>query len=423
MTIKNTKFLIGAATAAHQVEGNNINSDFWVMENTEGSPFREPSLNAVEHYTRFSEDIELMAKAGLNAYRFSIEWARIQPEENKFDDSEIEHYKEVLECCYKHGITPIVTLHHFSSPKWLISKGGWKSNTVINYFTKYVEYVIKKIGHLMPYVCTINEANMGVQIRRLMEEYRNNIRNTNIQVGMNDDFLSKMEIYNKRIKEIFGVEEINTFLTPRNVEENRLVFECHKKAREVIKSINPDIKVGITLSLYDYKVLPGGETWIEKLQREDFIEWLPYLKDDDFIGVQNYTQKTYGEEGIIAEPSARITLMGYKFCPEALGNVIRFVSKHWDKPILITENGISTENDKDRVEFIIRALAGIYQCIEEGINVIGYIHWALLDNFEWQLGYSQKFGLIAVDRTIQKRYPKGSLYLLGDICKYGFNEL
>ncbi|MEM0286321.1 MAG: family 1 glycosylhydrolase, partial [Candidatus Methanomethyliaceae archaeon] len=209
-------------------------------------------------------------------------------------------------------------------------------------------------------------------------------------------------------------------LTPRSIEENRLIFECHKKAREIIKSINPNIKIGITLSLWDYKILPGGEKFVEKLQREDFIEWLPYLKDDDFIGVQNYSQKTYGEEGVIAEPNMRTTLMGYKFCPEALSNVIRFVSKYWDKPILVTENGISTEDDKERVEFIIRAIAGIYQCLEEGINLIGYIHWSLLDNFEWQLGFSQKFGLIAVDRNTQKRYPKHSLYLLGDICKFAF---
>ncbi|MCX7904972.1 MAG: family 1 glycosylhydrolase, partial [Caloramator sp.] len=184
--------------------------------------------------------------------------------------------------------------------------------------------------------------------------------------------------------------------------------------------MNPEIKVGITLSLYDYNFVSGGEQWGETLQREDFIEWLPYLKDDDFIGVQNYTQKTYSKEGILTESNVRKTLMGYKFCPEALGNVVRFVSRYWKKPILITENGISTEDDKERIEFIIRALAGIYQCIEDGIDVIGYIYWSLLDNFEWQLGYSQKFGLIAVDRETQNRHPKNSLYLLGNVCRSGF---
>lgn len=417
------KFLMGAATAAHQVEGNNKNSDFWVMENTEGTPFIEPSLNAIDHYNKFPQDIELLAKAGLNAYRFSIEWARIQPEEDRFAEDEIEHYKKMLECCYDHNITPIVTLHHFTSPRWLISKGGWKSKSVIDYFSKYVEYVIKKLGNLTPYICTINEANIGLQIMRIMEEFSSKLRNNiDIQVGMDDKFLKQRNLYMEKLKEVFGVEEINTFLIPRNVEENRLIFECHKEAREIIKSINPNIRVGITLSLWDYRILPGGEKFVEKLQREDFLEWLPYIKDDDFIGVQNYTQKTYGKEGMIVESNENLrrTLMGYKFCPEALSNVIRFVSKYWDKPILVTENGISTENDKDRVEFIIRAIAGIYQCLEEGINVIGYIHWSLLDNFEWQLGFSQKFGLIAVERTTQKRYPKNSLYLLGDICKFGF---
>ena len=118
-------FLVGAATAAHQVEGNNTNNDCWAQEQMKYSSYLEPSLDAVDHYNRFEEDIRLLAEAGLNAYRFSIEWARIEPQEGVFDDSEIEHYRSVIECCKRHGVEPIVTLHHFSSPVWMIKKGGW----------------------------------------------------------------------------------------------------------------------------------------------------------------------------------------------------------------------------------------------------------------------------------------------------------
>ena len=144
------KFMIGASTAAHQVEGSNTNSDYWAMEHLKHTNFNEPSLNAVDHYNRYEEDIRLMAEAGLNTYRFSIEWARIEPEEGKFDEAETEHYRKVLKCCRNHGIEPVVTMMHFTSPVWLIQKGG----------------------DLMHYVITINEANMGLQVAAIAERYK-----------------------------------------------------------------------------------------------------------------------------------------------------------------------------------------------------------------------------------------------------------
>ncbi|AWV32390.1 family 1 glycosylhydrolase [Paenibacillus odorifer] len=142
-------FMIGAATAAHQVEGHNINSDFWAMEHVPNSVYKEPSLDAVDHYDRFAEDIELLKNAGCNTYRFSIEWARIEPAKGEFDKSEIEHYRQVLNFCHQLNITPIVTLHHFSSPKWLITEGGWESETTIEHFGNYCRYVITELGQLI----------------------------------------------------------------------------------------------------------------------------------------------------------------------------------------------------------------------------------------------------------------------------------
>lgn len=423
-----SNFMIGAATAAHQVEGNNVNSDCWIMENMPGSSYREPSLDGVDHYNKYREDIKTLADAGLNAYRFSIEWARIEPSKNKFDKTEIEHYRDVLKCCYEYGVTPIVTMHHFSSPKWLIQEGGWESETTIQYFGNYCRYVVSKLGDLMPYICTINEANMGLQLSRVMSDMTSKMQRESdvkseyaeVQVGINMDMQSMMEQSMKSMAEAFGIDarKVQVFLSPRTENGDILIMKCHERAREVIKEVNPNIKVGITMSLYDHQALPGGEKYVKVMQNEDFLHYLPYIQRDDFFGLQNYTRSVYGPNGKVQpDENTRVTEAGYEYYPEALAGVLRFVSKHWEKPIIITENGVCTSNDKERVEFIERALTGVHQCIEEGINVIGYMHWSLLDNFEWQLGYKPRFGLIAVDRTTQTRYPKESLKVLGDICK------
>lgn len=426
-------FMIGAATAAHQVEGNNANSDFWVMENLSGSTYKEPSLDAVDHYNKYREDIKILADAGLNAYRFSIEWARIEPEKGSFDKKEIEHYKDVLNCCHEYRVTPIVTLHHFSSPKWLISEGGWESESTIEYFGRYCKYVISELGDLIKYVCTINEANMGVQIARIMKDFMGKMAKAaaaksaiaDVQVGLNADKMQNpMEEYNKGLEESFGIkaDKVQVFLAPRTKDGDRIVMRCHEKARDIIKSINPAIKVGVTMSLYDYQALPGGEKYVEEMWEEDFLHYLPYIKKDDFFGVQNYTRKVFGPEGKIdPDEKTKMTEAGNEFYPESLAGVIRFVSKHWDKEMIVTENGVSTSNDKDRVEFIREVMNELHQCVEEGINVTGYIHWSLLDNFEWQKGYDQKFGLIAVDRSTQTRIPKESLNVLGDIKRIGIS--
>ncbi|WP_026560652.1 MULTISPECIES: glycoside hydrolase family 1 protein [Bacillaceae] len=423
-------FMIGAATAAHQVEGNNINSDFWAMEHVPNSMYKEPSLDAVDHYHRYKEDIQLLLNSGCNTYRFSIEWARIEPIKGNFEKKEIEHYREVLEFCHQNNVTPIVTLHHFSSPKWLITEGGWESETTIEYFGKYCQYVISELGHLIPYVCTINEANMGKQITKIMKRMMNSNgdkgkkkdKKADVQVGLNVGMEDRMKNYFLELGEVFGIDprNVQSFLSPRTENGELIIMKCHEKARSVIKEINQEIQVGITFSLYDHQALPGGEKFVEKEQYEDFLVYLPFLQEDDFLGVQNYSRKIHGPNGVVLlGEETRLTKMGYEYYPEALGNVLNFVSQHWKKPIIVTENGLSTDNDEERVEFIKRALSGVYQSLENGIPVIGYTYWSLLDNFEWQLGYDQTFGLIAVDRSTQTRLPKESLAVLGDINKNG----
>ena len=426
MSIFPKGFLLGASTAAHQVEGNNVHSDYWTMEKMKSTSFLEPSADAVDHYNRYEEDISYLKEAGLNAYRFSIEWARIEPKEGHFDEGEVAHYEKMLDYCRDNGVEPIVTLHHFTSPKWLIEKGGWECEDTVAYFARYCGFIAEKLGRKMKYVCTINEANMGLQLSLIAKRYMRQLllgkkkqTDGKAQVGVNlQHMLENMKIAKVENVEVFGCEKLNTFVSSRSEEGDLLIARAHVAAKTAIKKAAPNLKVGLTLSLHDMQYNKLGKGHAMKEWYREFGHYLPYIKDDDFLGVQNYTRYEFGLFGQKEPPrGAEMTQMNYEFYPEAIGNVVRAVAKDFKGEILITENGIATGDDNRRCEFIKRAISGVKKCLDDGINVVGYCHWSLLDNFEWQKGYSMTFGLIAVDRKTQTRYPKNSLYLLGEYAK------
>ena len=422
-------FLLGASTAAHQVEGNNTHSDYWHMELMRSTSFVEPSADAVDHYNRYEEDIRYLVEAGLNCYRFSIEWARIEPEEGKFDEREVAHYRNMLRFCRENGVTPIVTLHHFTSPKWLIGKGGWEAESTVEYFKRYCVYIAEQLGGELEYVVTINEANMGLQLDAIAKRYMKELlfrkkKNSDgndgkAQVGINlKQMLANQKIAAVENREVFGTEKLHTFVSQRTPEGDLLIMRAHTAARDAMKAVCPNLKIGLSLSLHDMQPERGGERHAAREWHAEFGHYLPYIKNDDFIGVQNYTRSRFGFFGQIDLPKGvELTQMRYEFYPEALENVIRAVHKEFKGDIIVTENGIATADDSRRVEFIRRALAGVQRCIADDIPVKGYCHWSLLDNFEWQKGFSMTFGLIAVDRATQKRYPKESLRYLGSFSK------
>ncbi|MBQ5986637.1 MAG: family 1 glycosylhydrolase [Clostridia bacterium] len=425
-------FLIGAATAAHQVEGNNTYSDYWLQEQMPHSSFTEPSGIACDHYHRYEEDIRLLADAGLNAYRFSVEWARIEPEEGRFDETEIEHYRSVIRCCKAHGVEPIVTLMHFTSPAWLIRKGGWEAESTIEYFRRYAAFVAQKLGNELRYICTINEANMGLQLAAISKRFMlmaeqakkaaasgaKNAEGT-VQVGMNfEKMMENAKFAAMENAQAFGTPQPQIFVSARTPQGDLLVMRAHQAAKEAIHAVCPQVQVGLTLSLHDLQALPGGESFAEAAWDEEFRHYLPYIEGDDFLGVQNYTRTQYGPQGQLPAPEgAELTQMQYEFYPEALEHVIRRVREDFKGDLIVTENGIAVSDDTRRVEFIRRAISGVQNCVADGIPVKGYFYWSLMDNFEWQKGYSMTFGLIAVDRTTMERTPKDSLKVLGSYAR------
>jgi beta-glucosidase len=399
------KFLWGAATAAHQVEGNNINSDNWLLERAPNTIYKEPSGDACDHYHLYEQDINQLADLGFNAYRFSIEWARIEPEKGSFSRAELEHYRRMLEVCHRRGLTPLVTYSHFTLPRWFAFQGAWENPESSDLFARYCEKATTHLGDLIGYAATFNEPDIPHLLRWINLPY--------LPPGV--DLPGVMAIQKGALRKYLNAPEFSSFLIGDGEKSRENIMAAHTKGRSAIKSAK-NIPVGLTLSMEDDQPDGTGSRYAEK-QADVYGPWLKLAKQDDFVGVQTYTRSRIASKTLPPPQGAELTQLGYEFYPESLEHTVRFAAKESGVPVIVTENGIATEDDKRRVEYIQRALAGLKRCIDDGVVVRGYLHWSLLDNFEWIYGYTPKFGLIAVDRQTQKRTVKPSAVILGKIAK------
>jgi beta-glucosidase len=386
-------FLIGAATAAHQVEGNNLNADLWDAEWTRQSIFAEPSGDACDSYHRYPEDIALLAKAGLDAYRFGVEWARVEPEDGFFSRAELDHYRRVAATCHEHGVSPIITLQHFTSPKWFARRGGWAAEDSADRFARYAEQVGRHMGDLVRWVCTINEANLGG-----MDEQPP-------YIGTSDGSIDAVR--DERPAPLGGFPH----------KDIAVMTRAHKRAVEGYKSAAPEAMTGWTLSLADLQAVEGGEELLDRVRRKGQLDYLDVSAEDDFVGVQTYSRGVLGPEGPVRLPKGTPRMQtGWEIYPEAVEHTVRLAAAHTGRPVLVTENGIATAEDGQRISYTAEVFAGLLRCIEDGVDLRGYLHWTLLDNFEWMAGYSKTFGLIAIDRETYERLPKQSLAWLGAVA-------
>ncbi len=400
------RFVWGTATAAHQVEGGNVASDCWALEMAPGSLFAEPSGDACDQYHLYDQDIALLKRLGFGAYRFSIEWARIQPEENFFSAEALEHYRRVLGSCRDHGIAPIVTFHHFTSPRWFALDGGWLEPRAADRFARYCERAAKALSGGIAFACTINEANLPLMITHHGELARG----------------TPFRLPRRVAEAVTGLggdpARFGSFLFADANKTTPNFLAAHKKGRDAIKGAGCSAPAGITLAVQDYQAEPGGEAMAATLDHHINGQFFDAVRGDDFVGVQSYSRTRVGAQGPLpAAHGAEVTQMGYEFYPQALEATIRNAAAVSRCPILVTENGIGTEDDTRRLAYTRQALEGVQRCLADGIDVRGYIHWSMLDNFEWTLGYRPKFGLIAVDRATQTRTPKPSAHWLGEVAK------
>lgn len=382
-------FLWGASTSGHQVEGGNVSSDWWQIEHTPGIPM-ELSGDAVDHYHRYPEDMRLLADAGLTAYRFGIEWSRIEPAPGEVSRAQLQHYRRMIGTALDLGLAPVVTLHHFTSPAWFAGQGGWMGEGGLDAFARYVE-TASGILEGVDWVCTINEPNILALMARMAEMFGGGAERGE------GGHPATMPIPDVAIGE-------------------RLV-EAHRRAVAIVKE-RTAAKVGWTIAQQAFTPTPGNEevhrsvTW----QWEDL--YLEAARGDDFVGTQSYTTQSVDANGVVPHPeSPDNTLTGWAYRPDALGIALRHAHEvTGGTPILVTENGIATADDERRIAYTTEALTHLEAAVADGVDVRGYLHWSALDNFEWG-HWAPTFGLIGVDRETFERHPKPSLAWLGSVAR------
>jgi beta-glucosidase len=396
-------FLWGTAISAYQSEGNNSNSDAWLMENIQPTLYHERSGDGCDSYHRFAEDIAIAARLGFNANRMGIEWARIEPSEGQFSHAELDHYARVLETCRAYGLRPIVTFNHFTTPIWFSARGGFEVEDSPDLFARYCRRAADHLGGLMHLATTFNEANIQllVNLAPISEAVR-----TLSQASL---AAAARAAGSPRFSRLAFADP--AIITP-------IMQEAHRRGYAAIKASRPDLPVGLTLTTQDIQGA-GPDAPVEQYRQRLYGSWPDVARTHaDFFGVQTYTRFRVSTAGLLPPPAgAEVTLSGYEFYPEALANTIRWAHHTIGKPIYVTESGIGTHDDSRRIAYIDRALDGVRQCLDEGIPVHSYLYWSLLDNFEWTSGYAIPFGLVAVDRTNFRRTLKPSAHHLGAIAR------
>ncbi len=395
-------FIWGAATAAHQVEGGNVSSDCWALEQAQPSFFREPSGDACDQYHRFGEDLAILAGLGLKAYRFSIEWARIEPEEGVFSQAELDHYQRCIDACRAHDISAAITFQHFTQPLWQARKGGFTDPGFSDRFARFCDRAAKRLSGF-DIACTLNELNLPIIFRDILVKER-----------MSERALARR----RRAEEILGgsIEHFFLHRLPALLDQGLMACEGARCDR----THHPDVRIGLTLAVQDEQAGTWGRRrWQRRAAgARSMVPLLDAVKGDDFIGVQTYTRVVVRKDGSFGpEPGHPLTIMGYEDRPQALGETCRFVWERTRMPIIVTENGWAGDDDMRRSAFIREALAGLHAAIAQGVDVRGYFYWSLLDNYEWLLGYEPRFGLVAVDRATQRRSIKASGEMLGAIAR------
>lgn len=391
-------FIIGAATAAHQVEGGNVNNNWWSLEHREGAHVEVPSGDAADSYHRWADDLDLVAGLGLNAYRFSLEWSRIEPAPGEFSRAALLHYRRMVDGAIERGLVPVVTLHHFTEPRWFWSEGGWRGDRSTERFVRYVEQVAP-ILQAVPWIVTINEPNMIASVLGSM-------------------FGSDPADADAAGRTVLAVP--NAPLPPPDRTVAGALATAHHEARRRLRELVPAAKVGWSIANQVVRSVPGGESNADRYR--DYIEtaFLRESLDDDFVGVQSYTRNVFGADGPVRDdPEEERTITGWEDWPDALEHAIRDTAAIvGDVPILVTENGIATADDERRIAYTRRALAGLLRTLSNGIDVRGYLHWSLLDNYEWG-SYRPTFGLVGWDPDTFERQPRPSARWLGAVAGSG----
>lgn len=405
-------FLWGTATSSHQVEGNNDGNDWWAWEQTNGRfPPHQRSNQACDWWQNAETDLDAAAEMGLNAQRLSIEWSRIEPEPSVFDQAALDRYREILTACHQRGLEPMVALHHFSNPVWLVEKGDFNVDLVVDYFQRYTAKVVDALGDLIPKWITFNEPMVYALMRYVAGDFP-----PPEKMGFGPAFQAIWHM-----------------------------LRCHATAYHTIKEKFPAAQVGVAKSMQLFAPRLDGnrldswwakradhvfnDLWFEslvsgRLKRPYGRGPIPHLANSfDFVGVNYYTRFRVkfppGKDLVVRDwgPEAIISDGEYgELYPAGLYQMIRRATRY-NKPIYITENGVPDRTDTLRPAFLLTHLREVWRAISFCFPVMGYYHWSLIDNFEWHNGWTQRFGLIALDPETQARHWRPSAHLYSEISQ------
>jgi beta-glucosidase len=406
-------FLWGTGCSAYQTEGNNRNNDWYLNEMNEMKKppkkrrIKEPCGLACDHWNRYEEDFDLARQMGIKVHRLSIEWSRVYPGENFLDESALKHYGEMIKALKKRNIQVMLCLHHFTIPLWILKKGSFQKRRVfIKYFSAYVETIVKSLGREIDYWLPINEPNivplfgyLGAQVPPF------------------------------RISPFTFLKVFRTFM------------EMQAVSYHMIKKYFPEAQVGIAYPYFYFR--PYRDFfWLDRWG-VNLYSWFSnrmFLKGNfegrlvfplgigqkaeslkgtfDFFGL-NYYSSSYVKELFIKliKPGERTTDMGWVVYPEGIYEILVDIHKSYHKPIIVTENGVPTNNESFRIDYYKKHLIQVKRAIEDGVPVKGYMVWSLTDNYEWNSGFSPRFGLIHIDYKTQKRTIKQSGKWFADVIK------
>ncbi|WP_020655595.1 glycoside hydrolase family 1 protein [Massilia niastensis] len=392
----------GAATAGHQIEGNNVNSDFWVLEHTKPTLFSEPSGDACNSLILWAADLDLAKSMGLNCYRFSIEWSRIEPAPGQFSIAMLDHYKRVVAGCRQRGLTPMVTFNHWTVPVWFAAQGSWTHPDAPDLFARYCDRVMRYFGDLIGVAFTLNEPN-GLLIARAM---------------VPPQAIAAQKAMLVAASRAHGVDNFiggPAFGEIHNMLPNML--KAHKLGKSAIKAARSDLPVGATLAVADDQAAgPGSKR--DEMRKIFYGAWIDNVKGDDFVGVQNYVRNVWDAKGKLPDPAGvPLSSEGQGIYPSSLAGAVRYVHEATGLPVMVTEHGYYITDDKIRISQLPLALAELKRVMDDGVPVLGYIHWTLIDNFEWVSGFAPKLGLASVDPKTFVRTPKPSAAVFAAIAR------
>ncbi len=380
-------FLWGAATAAHQVEGGNVNNDWWAWEHARVTTAVESSGDAIDQLHRYDEDFALLASLGHGAHRLSIEWSRIEPAEGEFSTAALAHYRRVLQSLRTHGLTSFVTLHHFTLPRWLAESGGWLRHDAVALFGRYCTRVADELGDLVDFACTVNEP----QIVALFG-YR---------IGYHPPGLRHPGLWRK--------------------VSDRLL-DAHRAA---VRALAP-LPAGLCLQLPALEpARPGDPACVASAHelREVMVEPFVHEPGGAFVGVQYYTRMrvdpAYADGFAPAPAGAPTTQMGWELHPPGLREALDSAARA-GLPLVVTENGVAAEDDRQRLAYLREHLTVVRDALADGVDVRGYLYWSAFDNFEWAEGFRPRFGLVGIDHERElARVPRPSAQAFARVAASG----